>query len=400
LRTFEISSKQNRNGKRNFKVVLCKIHPDSCVDEVEHVGTEYNINGITWLREYCEKALPSINGMSLRCEFIDDARTEIYGHGDTDIIDGEPIFEDATMIGTFTKGYIGEIETENETITAVIGEGEIDSSCYHNFCEKLDKELADGINPSGSVEIMRTAENDGIVYKYGYVDKGRIPMEFNFSGYALLGIPAADKDAKLLELNEKLKEDSISMTENEIQNIVAKAAECFSNHLSEINQCKADCEAQVAEANEAKEAAVSELNELQASAAEIQKALDEARDELSKKYEEIEGLYTELEALRKELGEAKARERVGELSSAIEGFSDEEKAYAQEEIDAFKANPVEGEINAVVSKIYEGIGKNAKAEAEAEADKVISEQNAAKDEVIDIFGEVLVDEGNDDISIF
>ena len=68
-------------------------------------------------------------------------------------------------------------------------------------------------------------------------------------------------------------------------------------------------------------------------------------------------------------------------------FTDEEKAYAQAEIDAFNADPIASEINSVVSKIYEGIGKKAKSEADA----VVSEQNAANASVEDIFAEVSVD---------
>jgi len=86
-------------------MILHTIFPDSCVDEVNEVGTEYNLNGLTWIREYCEKALPTIKGMSLRCEFLDEDRTELCGHGYTDIIDGDPIFENAVQIGTFTNGY-------------------------------------------------------------------------------------------------------------------------------------------------------------------------------------------------------------------------------------------------------------------------------------------------------
>ena len=95
-------------------------------------------------------------------------------------------------------------------------------------------------------------------------------------------------------------------------------------------------------------------------------------------------LWEERNALEKALGEAKAKERVGELNAAIANFSDDEKAYAQAEIDAFNADPVASEINTVVNKIWEGIGKKAKADAE----KVIAEQNAANASVEDIFGEV------------
>ena len=65
LREFELSNKKSKNGKRWFKAILHRIYPDSCVDDVNQVGTESNLNGITWIREYCEKALPTIKGTLL-----------------------------------------------------------------------------------------------------------------------------------------------------------------------------------------------------------------------------------------------------------------------------------------------------------------------------------------------
>lgn len=383
MKMFEISSKKNKNGRRKFKAVLYKIFPDSCVDEVNQVGTDYNKNGITWIREYCEKALPSISGMSLRCEFTNEERTQLLGHGDTDIIDNEPVFEDAVVIGTFTKGYIEDIETDEGVITVCIGEGEIDAQCYHNFVIKLDEDIANGIYPSGSVEIMHTENNKEIIYKYGYKDYGRIPMEFIHSGYALLGVLPADDSAKLIELNKKHEEDFNKMNDLEIKALVSQVVEELSAHTSEISKCKEECAAKVAEANAALETAISEKNEIEASSQQIKDALEKVRadfEELDKKYNE---LWEERNALEKALGEAKARERVGEMNAAIAIFNDKEKAYAQAEIDAFNADPVASEINSIVNKIWEGIGKAAKAN-----DQAVAEQNAANVTVEDIFSEV------------
>ena len=383
MKMFEISSKQNKNGRRKFKVILYKIFPDSCVDETNQIGTDYNLNGITWIREYCEKALPSISGMSLRCEFIDEERTQLCGHGDTDIIDGEPIYEDAVVIGTFTKGYIEDVETNEGIITVCIGEGEIDSQCYHNFVTKLETDIANGIYPNGSIEIMHTENNDGIVYKYGYKDKGRIPMEFIHSGYALLGVTPADDNARLIELNKKHKEDLNKMNELEIKTLVSQVINEMSTHTSEINKCKEECEAKISKANEKLKTAVNEKNEIEATSQEIKDALEKLKgeyEELNKRYEE---LWEEKKALEKALGEAQAKELLNEMNEAIAGFTDKEKAYAQTEINAFKDNPSASEINSIVNKIWEGIGKTAKAN-----DKAIAEKNAIGTNVEDIFGEV------------
>lgn len=401
MKTFEIfnETKKGQNGRRKFKAILYQIYPDDCIDEANEAGTEYNLNGITWIREYCEKALPSIQGMSLRCEFLDDERTELCGHGMTDVEDGVPIFENATVIGTFQEGYIDEVELpDGETITACIGVGEIDSSCYHNLCEKLDENIANGIYPCGSVEIMRTADNEGIVYKYGYKDKGRIPMEFIHSGYAILGIAPSDKTAKLVELNEH-KEETNAMNEAEIKALIEQTVSAYTNQIAEINQCKAECESKIAELNETVETITNEKNELAAESAKIQAALDECHADMQNKDKEMEALWNEKRALEIALGEAKAKERLGELNAAIAEFSDDEKAYAQAEIDAFNANPVESEINSVVDKILIGIGK--KAREEAAAAKVTAEQNAAKDASIeDIFSSVEEVSPAEDTNIF
>lgn len=383
MKEFELSSKQDRNGRRSFKAILYKIFPDSCVDEVNKVGTEYNKNGITWIREYCENALPSIKGMSLRCEFADEARTELIGHGDTDEIDGEPVFEDAVVIGTFTDGYIDEIDSEDGPITVCIGEGEIDASCYHNFVAKLEEDMANGKYPNGSVEIMHTPDNDEIIYKYGYVDEGRIPMEFIHSGYALLGVTPADDNAKLIELNEKHKEELKDMDNAEIKAIVAQCVSELTTHESEINKCKEECEAKVAEVNQALEAAVAEKNEIVASVDELKAALEQVRNEykeLDKKYNE---LWEEKKTLEDSLADAQAKERIASLNTELSAFSDEEKKYAEAEIEAFNADPMASEINSVVNKIWEGIGKAAK-----ENEKVIAEQNSVSENAEDIFSEV------------
>ena len=69
-----------------------------------------NKNGITFLEEYASKQLDSIKDMSVTVSFIDEDRTMISDHGDTGVEDGLPIFDNATTVGHFTKGYIDSIE--------------------------------------------------------------------------------------------------------------------------------------------------------------------------------------------------------------------------------------------------------------------------------------------------
>ena len=83
MKTFELAQKESKNGRRKFVTILHEIYPDSCIDETNEAGTQYNLNGITWIESYCEAALPTITGMSLRAEFLDEDRTELCGHGST-----------------------------------------------------------------------------------------------------------------------------------------------------------------------------------------------------------------------------------------------------------------------------------------------------------------------------
>lgn len=388
MKTFEIfseSKKKGQNGRRKFKAILYQIFPDSCVDEENEVGTQYNRNGITWIKEYCEKALPSIKGMSLKCEFLDEERTELCGHGMTDIKDGIAIFENAVVIGTFSEGYIDEVELpDGKIITACIGVGEIDSSCYNNLCKKLDENIKNRIYPSGSIEIMRTEDNDGIVYKYGYKDYGRIPTEFIHSGYAILGITPSDQNSKLVELNENKKEDIDTMNGDEIKVIVEQTVTSMMNHISEMKQYKDDYEKQINNLNATLKSVTGEKNEAISNSEKIQAAFDDCKKELDETYKKIDNLYEEMNVLRDELSKAKAKERIGELDNAIADFTDAEKEYAKTEIEAFNADPIASEINSVVNKIWEGIGKKAKEEA------VVAEQNASKKQtpIEDIFSAI------------
>ena len=161
-----------------------------------------------------------------------------------------------------------------------------------------------------------------------------------------------------------------------------------------INECKEDCEKKVAELNATLEVVTAEKNEAIANSEKIQAALDECIKERDQKCQELDQLWEEMKVLREELGKAKAKERIGELNAALADYSDEEKAYAQAEIDAFNANPIESEINSVVDKILIGIGKKAKETS------VTNEQNSAKTDIEDIFSGVDASTPAEDKDIF
>lgn len=383
MKTFELSKKDSKNGRRHFKVILHEIYPDSCVDEKNGVASEYNENGISWIREYCEKALPTLEGKSIRCEFLDEERTFLNGHGETETKDGLPIFENAVMIGTFEKGYITDIETDEGIKTVCIGEGTIDGLCYHNFCEKLEEDIEDGNAPFGSVEILKTGDNPSIIYKYGYKEYGRIPMVFEYSGYALLGVRPADKTAKILELNQSnnVDKEDFTMGENEIKAIVSQVIGEMNSSAEEINAMKEECEKRIAESQELVKELQAEIERQNENIAELESkvtALNEANTALTAEKETLTG---EINELKSNLEDAQKKEKIGELNAAIEGFTDEQKAFAQAEIDAFNENPLTSEINSVVDKIHAEIGKKYIEEAKKASEHV-------EDDVEDIFSEI------------
>ena len=91
-----------------------------------------------------------------------------------------------------------------------------------------------------------------------------------------------------------------------------------------------------------------------------------------------------------------AKEKVDELNKTLDKFNDHEVAYAEDEIEAFKENPMDGDIDMIVDIILKEIGKAAKADADEK--KAADEQNSHKG---DIFEEMHNSFSvNDDLSIF
>lgn len=395
MATFELSSKKYKNGRRPFKAVLYELQPPECV--VDETGTKYNKNGITFLEEYASQALESIKDMSITASFLDEERTLLSDHGMTDIQDGMPVFDQAEVIGHFTNGYIADVEINEETKRCVCGDGYLDEMRYKSLVSILETELQNGNTIDGSIEIFKSEGNEGIVYKYGWKDKGRIPSEYIHSGYALLGVQPADSSATLLELNsEKInKEDKLIMEfdMNEVKSVIKTTITELSNKESELNTKVAELNQTISEKDTVIAEKEEKIVELNATVEQVQKALDDLK-------KEHEGYWAEREALEKELGELKAKARLGELNSAIEKFTDEEKKYAEVEINSFNENPMEGNVEAIVNKIYAGIGEASK---KAAAEK-IAEINSTKEPTVeDIFSEICSEttvEENEDLDIF
>ena len=413
MATFELSSKKYKSGRRTFTATLYELQPPDCV--VDDVGTKYNKNGITFLEEYAEKALDSIEDMSVRVEFIDEERTMIAGHGETGIVNDMPVFENATVIGHFTKGYIDNVVIDGESKRCVCGKGYLDEMCYPGFVAALEENLNNGIAVDGSIEIYKTKDNDAIVYKKGWIEKGRIPTEYVHSGWDMVMSPA-DPASTLLELNTKKKEEqNMEFNMDEVKSVITKTItelnEKDSAHASEIQKLND----QIAELNsqiESKDSVIAEkeatISELNASAEEMQKLLDKMKDD-QKTY------WAEREILEQEIAKAKVAEKLAELDATLGEFNEDEKEVAKDDIDKLREqinacqkkdelNNVSSEINSIKSKICMAIVEKQKADEKEKAK--ISEQNSKEEKVDieDIFAEMcsetIIDDEKEDLNIF
>ena len=380
---FELSSKKYKNGRRKFTAVLYKLQPPESV--IDGVGTQYNKNGLTFLEEYSSAQLESIKDMSVTVSFLDEERTQILDHGFTEMNtkDGLPTFDNATTVGHFTKGYIDDVEINGEMVRCVLGDGFLDEMRYHAFVEKLDEDLANGDSIEGSIEIYRDEDHETIVYANGYRDKGRIPQYFIHSGWSMVMNPA-DTNSQLLELNENQnKEEKNEMDENKIIEVIQKA-------ITETNSVKADSEAKIAELNtqiEAKDAEIKELNE----AKSVAEATATERDG------KIAELQAENEKLKEEVADFKKKELNSAFDEKLSVYTDEQKACVESEINSYKENPMDGDADAIISKICVNIV------AKQMEDAKVAEQNSAKeDDKVDIFSEVnsAEEEEDEDVNIF
>lgn len=395
MAVFELSSEQYKNGRRPFVAILYELQPPDCV--VDDIGTKYNKNGITFLEEYAINALESIKDMSVRVEFINEERTLISGHGDTGISDGLPVFENATVVGHCTEGYINDVVINGEIKRCVCAKGTLDEMCYPAFVKSLHEQLQNGGSIDGSIEIFKTKDNKEIIYKKGWLEKGRIPTEYIHSGWDMVVNPA-DPSSTLLELNnlKEKKEEQLNMDfdMNEVKSVIQST-------ISELNSKEKEFTVQISELNEQLSEKISviankdaKIVELNATVEQVQKALDDLK-------KEHETYWAERDALEKELGELKAKARIGELNTAISVFSDEERKFAEVEINSFNENPMNGDVDTIVSKIYASIGQVAKKAEELR----ISEQNSSQNnkvDVEDIFSEMSIENSglNEDINIF
>ena len=392
----EINKRVSKGGRKNIRMILLTIHKDG----------EMNRNGITWNEEYVNKNLESIKGIPICATFLDEDKDSLFDHGYTETVESEdgksePLFLNSESVGVIEDAKIEDIEIDGETKRVLVGYGYIFCQRYPALCTKLETSTV-----KSSIEIMGKDENDRkIIYDGGYKEKGRVPMEYDFSATALLGVLEADENCYVLEVAENQnKEEKINMEfteemKNSIKEVISEMNDKSQNYetkILELNSTIKTKDAEIAEKDE-------KISELNASVEQIQAALTELEDSQKTWWEERDVLI-------KELAKAKVAEKIGEMNEALEKYSDEEKEVAKEDIEKLtneinacekvdELNKVTSEINSIVNKINSAIVDKQK---KALKDAKIAEQNEAKEnDTIDIFSEVNSDNADDsDTNIF
>lgn len=389
---YEISSENRIAGRRPIKVVLHEIFPDN---------TRWQENGISWKEEYVRANLHSVIGMSIVAAFLTEDRDVPYDHGMTEVREEDrlPLFEDATMVGHFDKAYIGDVEIEGVTKRCLIAEGTLDEMRYPKFVAWLREHMAES-TVKGSVEIVGKPEHDGyIIYSDGWKDEGRVPQDYDYSGYAILSVKPADEAAIVMELNNKKtdKEDETmdEKTKNELMAAVASA-------VSEVNSKWEEYWAKV-------DALQADISQLKADIAQKEADIKQLQADYDKEYAAKEAAELGLteanaakEAAEASLNEANAKiaemenaAAVAELNAALAPYTEEQRAVAQEEIDAFNANAGSVEINSIIGKICTAM-------VEAARESKVIETNSANQ--IDVFGMMDdagdQDDGSADVNVF
>ncbi len=325
----EISSKK-KNGRRTAKFVLHEIF-----DSAEN----YQDNGISWKKEYTEKNMYSVIGMSLKAEFLDNERNIPFGHGMTGIEDGKPRFKDAVVLGSFKNPKIENVIINEKSILALTAEADIDELTYPNFVKWMEDKFLNNEVITGSVEIFGSEIENPIIYENEYKDKGRVPMDYIYGGYAVISIEPADKSAVVLELNGKIDEEDLKMDkefEIAFQNIEGK--------ISEISNL---------------ETKIAEITTLNEKITELNNTIEALKTQVTEKDNSIVELNEKINTLNTKLVEAEKQSIINELNEQIKNFSDEQKECVKEKIAAFNTSPDKSEINSIVNEIYMNIGKNA-----------------------------------------
>lgn len=376
----EISKRASKGGRVPIKIALLKIHDDP---------NESNSNGIHWDEAFVINAIDSVISMPICAEFCDDDKSTPLGHGLTGVtVDEngiqEPVFEDSETVGIIETASIQVINVNGTDTKLLVGEGYLFNQRYPGFVRWVRKNHA--LNKiDTSIEIMGLEKNDKkIIYlEDSPSQKFRTPKEFDFTGTAILSIMPADTNAVVLEVAEKLdKEENFKMDEKELKQLIVDT-------ITETNSAKADSENKITELNNLIADKDSKISELNNKCADLEK-------ESADKDEKIKGLEAKISEQNTEINQANCEKLTTELNAFLAEYSDEEQKFAESEINSYRENPLEGNLDVIKSKICVGIVEKQKTYAKN------LEVNSKQDvDVDDIFSEMCsitnVDDEDDNI---
>lgn len=370
----ELSAEDIKTGQRKIKIVLHEIYESESL---------WNKNGITWLNPYVERQIKTAIGTPFVAEFFDSEQDMPIGHGKQLIVDGNLLFENSTVVGLINDAYVERVDVNGKSILAAVAEGVLYANRYPHFVSWIEQQQAQGRPIESSVEIAKSPGNTYVTYRDGYKEAGRIPMDYEYIGHAILGITPADDNAVLLELNSHKKGDLLMKEQIEA---LQKTAD---ERLLEINELKSQLEAAKGEVA----AKDDELKEKDAQAEAKDKEKEEEMNALVLKVKELEGTATELntakEAVEAELNtykEAEAAQQLEELKAEFNAktavYSDEEKATAEAEINAFVEAPSVELMSAAINKLDSAVAQAILASRTTELNSKTKKQTGIEETIV------------------
>lgn len=379
----DVSSRSKKDGKRSIKILLHEIHVEK---------NDTNKNGLHWDLNYVKEALDSIVGMPICAEFMSDEKDMPCGHGLIGVVENEygqleSVFN-GEVVGSIQKAYIQEVNVNGKNIKGLIGEGYIYNQRYPNFTKWLKKEYSDSVVDT-SIEIMGLSENDNkIIYDTTCEcsEKYRVPMKYSYSGVAILSVPPADENAIVLEVAQNKNVEGIRM-DKELQEAFDKVLNAIKDNsvkedLSNIKELNEDINAKDIEINKLKEDIETKTFELEG----LKKKEVELNNTISEKDKTISELNEKIVKYEEQIEESEKETKIKELNEAIAKYSDEDVKYAETEINQYKENPLEGNLDMILGKICRGL-----------VEKKFTEINSSN---LDIFSDVDNEKDSDELDIF
>jgi hypothetical protein len=297
---------KSKNGRAKFKAIAHEIHSDN---------SQYNSNGISWSLDEAKKALQSAIGMPVDVEFAGGGKKEISSHGFKENFEnnGKGVFENATTIGFTDNAYIETIDGKN--VLAI--EGFLNENSYKEFVDQLRENLGKGSVVNGSISIadinggfLKYAENTSGNGAKKASAAGRVPKDYAYIQYAILGVEPADKAAKIIEVNQKENITEGKKMEKEAKGAIEKIEELY-NFFKELNEKKIVTNSEQQKQGDEQKPEQSEFGKLKSQVEEIKKSVET----LSKEFEKVKGTEKSKTDGEKDDGDGKDSETQVETNS-------------------------------------------------------------------------------------